>query len=132
VRELGEVAADVFDVVVVREDANLRRRAPGAAAALVAEGLHSRMAAGARCKQVEIVTDELAAVRHCMARANQGDLVVLCADKHAGVLAELETLGHQAQAGAHTGEQIGDPDLDPSVLAVAAARSGAAAEPATS
>ncbi len=128
VRELGEVAADVFDVVVVREDANLRRRAPGEAAALVAEGLRARMAEGARCKQVEIVTDELAAVRHCMARANRGDLVVLCADKHAGVLAELEAYGHRAQAGAHSGEQVGDPDLDPSVLAVSAAQSGDAAE----
>ena len=128
IRELGEVAADVFDVVVVREDANLRRRAPGAAAALVAEGLHARMRDGARCKQVEIVTDELAAVRHVMARANAGDLVVLCADKHAGVLAELEVLGRQAQAGAHTGDVVGDPDLDPRLLALDAAETGSAAD----
>ena len=127
VRELGEVAADVFDVVIVREDANLRRRAPGAAAALVAAGLHARMSAGARCKQVEIVTDELAAVRHVMARANAGDLVVLCADKHAGVLAELEVLSRQAQAGAHTGDVVGDPDLDPRLLTLDAAETGSAA-----
>jgi cyanophycin synthetase len=121
--ELGEVAADHFDVVVVREDANLRRRQPGAAAALVAQGVRSRMQAGARCKQVEIVTGELDAVRHCMARANRGDLVVLCADKHAGVLAELEGIGQQAQAGAHTGDRVGDPDLDPERL-IAAQRQG--------
>jgi len=128
IRELGEVAADVFDVVVVREDANLRRREPGATAALVAEGVRSRMAAGARCKQVEVVTGELDAVRHCMGRANTGDLVVLCADKHAGVLAELEIIGQQAQAGAHTGESIGDPDLNPSTLTAIAVESGAAAD----
>ena len=47
---------------------------------------------GARCKQVEVVLDEIAAVRHCMARANPGDLVVLCVDKHGAVMAELETM----------------------------------------
>jgi cyanophycin synthetase len=120
VRELGAVAADFFDVVVVREDANLRRREPGAAAALVADGVRARMAeGGARCRQVEVVPDELAAVRHCMARSNRGDLVVLCADKHAGVLAELELLGRQAQAGAHS-DGVGDPDLDPVELTHAA------------
>jgi cyanophycin synthetase len=124
IRELGEAAADFFDVVVVREDANLRRRPLGETAKLVAEGLHARMAEGARCKQVEIVPDELEAVRHCMARANRGDLVVLCADKHAGVLAELESLGQQAQPGAHSGETVGDPDLDPEQLKTAAATSG--------
>ncbi len=131
IRELGVVAADVFDVVVVREDANLRRRAPGAAAALVAEGLRSRMSEGARCKQVEIVTTELDAVRHCMARANTGDLVVLCADQHAGVLAELEVISRQAQAGAHTGTGVGDPDLDPISLTVSAEESGTAADALT-
>jgi cyanophycin synthetase len=116
VRELGEVAADFFDVIVVREDANLRRRAAGEAAALVAQGVRDQMAKGARCKQVEVVVDELAAVRHCMARANRGDLVVLCADKHAGVLAELEQLAQQAQAGAHPKGRVGDPDLDPAEI----------------
>ena len=45
-----------------------------------------------------------------MARANPGDLVVLCVDKHGAVLAELETMSHQAQAGAHVGEAVADPD----------------------
>jgi cyanophycin synthetase len=69
------------------------------------------MAEGARCKQLEIVEDELTAVRHCMARANPGDLVVLCVDKHGPVLAELEALSHHAQAGAHAGTTVADPDV---------------------
>ena len=48
-----------------------------------------------------------------MARANPGDLVVMCVDQHAMVVAELEELTKQAQAGAHTGARDGDPDLDP-------------------
>ena len=99
-RELGRIAADHFDVIVVREDVNLRRREPGETARLVSEGVRAGMDDGGRCKQVEIVPDELDAVRHCMARANPGDLVVLCVDKHPKVLAELESITHQAQAGA--------------------------------
>ncbi|MGZ4639613.1 MAG: cyanophycin synthetase [Actinomycetes bacterium] len=110
-RELGSVAAGHFDVLVVREDAALRGRERGAVADLVAEGARASMADGARCKQVEIVLDEITAVHHCMARANPGDLVVLCVDKHGPVLAELETISSQAQAGAHVGDALGDPDV---------------------
>jgi cyanophycin synthetase len=109
-RELGRIAGDHFDVIVVREDKALRGRERGESAALVAEGVKEGMAAGGRCKQVEIVLDELAATRHCMARANAGDLVVLCVDKHAAVLAELESLSHRAEAGAGV-EAVGDPDV---------------------
>jgi cyanophycin synthetase len=45
-----------------------------------------------------------------MARSNPGDIVVLCVDKHGAVLAELEAMSHQAQAGAHLNEAVGDPD----------------------
>ena len=109
-RELGAVAADHFDVLVVREDAALRGRARGDVAAHVADGALARMAEGARCKQVEIALEEIQAVHEAMARANPGDIVVLCVDKHGAVLAELEAMSNQAQAGAHLGEAVGDPD----------------------
>jgi cyanophycin synthetase len=50
-----------------------------------------------------------------MARANKGDLVVICVDKHPAVLAELESWSHRAQAGARSSDDdlIGDPDLTP-------------------
>jgi cyanophycin synthetase len=82
---------------------------------------------GARCRQIEIVLEELDAVRHCMARANPGDLVVLCVDHHATVLGELEQLTSSAQAGAHEGTRPGDPDLNPRALQDAAEVSGAQA-----
>jgi len=125
IRELGAVAADHFDVVVVREDNRLRGRTAGEAAELVAEGVRARMDEGkARCRQVEVVLDELDAVRHCMARANPGDLVVLCVDQHATVLAELEQVTQSAQAGAHVGATATDPDLDPVELQDAAVAQG--------
>jgi cyanophycin synthetase len=110
IRELGEVAAQHFDVVVVREDARLRGRKRGESADLVASGVRSAMANGARCRQVDIELDELTAVRHALGRSNPGDLVVLCVDQHQTVLAELETVSHLAQAGARSGDEGGDPD----------------------
>ena len=125
IRELGAVAANHFDVVVIREDDRLRGRVPGVTADLVAEGVRARMAEGnARCRQVEVVLDEVAAVRHCMTRANPGDLVVLCVDKHATVIGELENITNQAQAGAHSDASAGDPDMHPQEMQNAAQASG--------
>jgi cyanophycin synthetase len=110
-RELGEVAAQHFDVLIVREDDNLRRRPAGETAALVADGVRQAMADGARCKQVEIIADEIKAVRHAMARANAGDLVVICVDQHGAVMSELENWSSFAQAG--SGENPDAPSADP-------------------
>jgi cyanophycin synthetase len=114
-RELGEVAAQHFDVLIVREDDNLRRRAAGETADLVAEGVRAAMADGARCKQVEIILDEIKAVRHAMARANAGDLVVFCVDKHGAVMSELENWSSFAQAGSSENPDApsADPDYTP-------------------
>jgi cyanophycin synthetase len=114
-RELGHIAAQHFDVVVVREDEALRGRERGDIAALVAEGVRTAMAEGARCKQVEVVLTEIDAVRHAMSRANRGDLVVLCVDKHPSVMAELETWSSQAQAGSGASDDApaADPDYVP-------------------
>jgi cyanophycin synthetase len=114
-RELGEIAAQHFDVVIVREDVSLRGRERGDVAGLVAEGVRSAMDAGARCKQVEEVHEEIEAVRHAMARANKGDLVVICVDKHAAVMTELEAWSSQAQAGSSVSPDAptADPDYAP-------------------
>jgi cyanophycin synthetase len=118
-RELGALAAEHFDVVVVREDNALRGRQRGEVSGLIAEGVQAAMGSGVRCKQVEVVLDELSATRHAMSRSNPGDLIVICVDQHAAVMAELESYGHQAQPGSHASaggdvtNAIGDPDFSP-------------------
>jgi cyanophycin synthetase len=113
-RELGAVAAEHFDVIVVREDARLRGRRRGQTAALITEGVESAMATGSvRCRRVETVHDELEAVKHALALSNPGDLVVLCVDQHKSVLHELETVSNQAYAGSRSSDEGGDPDFIP-------------------
>ena len=70
----------------------------------------------ARSKQAEEVHDEIDAVRHAMARANKGDLVVICVDNHSAVMTELENWDPQAQAGAGVSSEqpAADPDYVPS------------------
>jgi cyanophycin synthetase len=97
----------------------------------VAEGARAAMREGARCRQVEIVLDELDAARHVLARTNPGDLVVMCVDQHALVVAELEERTKHAQAGARIGTAAAatsDPDLDPSTLTETAEAEGDEAE----
>jgi len=103
----------------VREDSNLRARTRGEVADLITGGAQQAMTNGARCKQVEIVLDELASVRHAMSRSNPGDLVVICVEQPAAVMAELESLGHHAQPGARREDDrelsnaVPDPDFAP-------------------
>ncbi|MFZ2502967.1 MAG: cyanophycin synthetase [Nocardioides sp.] len=108
--ELGNIASRHFDVLVVREDVALRGRKAGEVAKLVAQGVKEGIADGGRCKQVEIIRDEIKALRHAMARANAGDLVVICVDKHADVMTELERQSQQAQAGSGGTPDLADPD----------------------
>jgi cyanophycin synthetase len=55
-------------------------------------------------------------VRHAMSRANKGDLLVVCVDKHAAVMSELENWSNQAYAGAGVSADVpaADPDYAPS------------------
>ncbi len=89
-RELGRVAARYFDEIVVREDRNTRGRERGETAALVAEGVREAQTTGARAGSVEIIPDEMEAVRRTLDRSRPGDLVVLCVDYASEVWDELE------------------------------------------
>ena len=104
-REYGSLAAGAFDELIVREDKNLRGRAPGVSAGHVLEGVHARRARGnARTLRAEKMLEELAAVRAALRRAAPGDLVVCCVDDAIAVYREAMSSG-----GAMRGAAFADP-----------------------
>jgi cyanophycin synthetase len=106
-REYGSLAAGAFDEIIVREDRNLRGRAPGATATIVADGVRqARERGSARTIRVDKVLDELTAARTALRRANPGDLVVMCVDDSIAVYREA-----MASAGKRDGgTAYADPD----------------------
>lgn len=76
--KLGELAARMFDEVIIKQDASLRGRAPGQTAGLVKQGV---LDAGVTEARITTVLPELEAVDEALSRANAGDLVVIFADQ---------------------------------------------------
>ncbi len=90
-KELGRIAARYFDEVIVREDVQSRGRQRGETAELIREGVEgSIVQGGARAGSVEVVLDEMEAVRRALDRSRPGDLVVLCVDYATEVYKEIE------------------------------------------
>jgi cyanophycin synthetase len=106
-REYGSLAAGAFDEIIVREDRNLRGRAPGVTAGLVADGVRQAKDKGTgRTIRVDKILEELSAVKTALRRANPGDLVVMCVDDSIGVYREA-----MASAGKRDGgTAYADPD----------------------
>jgi cyanophycin synthetase len=118
-RELGRTAARYFDEIIVREDKNLRGRAPGETAQIVLEGVNEAIAkGGTRAGNAWIVLDEMEATRAALDRSRPGDLVLLCADYATEVYKELERRRGVASPQALPASEAGmveaaggDPDL---------------------
>ena len=87
-RELGRVAARVFDILIVREDANPRGRQRGEIARHVMEGI--KATEDSRVESAEIIIDERPAIDAALSRARPGDVVLLCVDKPADTWRDLE------------------------------------------
>ena len=115
IREIGRVAAGIFDEVIVREDENNRGRPPGNTAALIAEGIESA-GADRRTGSVTTILDELEATRSALDRAGEGDVVVVCVDHANQVWKELQRRQHGA-ASETDGLRavVGIPDADDEV-----------------
>jgi cyanophycin synthetase len=76
-RELGRVAASLFDVVIVKEDRSLRGRAPGEGVEIMSGAVRDAMRDGvAQCSHLESISNEREAVETAIAKAHPGDIVV--------------------------------------------------------
>jgi cyanophycin synthetase len=96
IRDLGRMASIYFDHLVVREDENPRGRPRGETARLIVEGIEAGRDAGARCRTMEIVLDEMDATRHALDIGAVGDVVVVCVDHASDVWQELQRRHHGA------------------------------------
>lgn len=77
ITELGTLAANYFDELIIREDWHLRGRPAGEIAALLhAAAQQAGMAAAA----MRIIANEFDAIRHALDHARAGDLIVIFAD----------------------------------------------------
>jgi cyanophycin synthetase len=76
-REDGQIASTMFDIMVLKEDDDRRGRKDGAISAIIRE---AAMEAGMRDEQIIVVLDERAAVRHALSLGRAGDLIVVFAD----------------------------------------------------
>ncbi|MEO7117610.1 MAG: cyanophycin synthetase [Candidatus Limnocylindrales bacterium] len=93
-RAYGAIAATAFDEILVREDANLRGRPAGEAAANVLAGVRDAQTAGkTRAVIAEGVLQELDAAREGIRRAKPGDVVVICADDSSAIYREVTAFG---------------------------------------
>jgi cyanophycin synthetase len=77
IRQIGQIAAQAFHVVVAKEDSNLRGRDAGTVADLLAEGA---AAGGVPREQIFRRLTEREAVDFALSIAKPGDLVVIFAD----------------------------------------------------
>jgi cyanophycin synthetase len=119
-KDLGRVAAKYFDEVIVREDVHSRGRERGETAGLIVDGVREQIGHhGVRAGSVDVVLEEMEAVRRALDRSRPGDLVVLCVDYATEVFKELELrrgvasptiLRASEDGGMGAG---GDPDLIP-------------------
>jgi cyanophycin synthetase len=97
IREVGRLSAGL-DRVIIKEDHDLRGRKRGEVVTLIREGLAQK---GMTDGRIDVVLDELDAIRKALASADGEDLITIMADDVAGVLAYLDLVSSG-----------GDPSID--------------------
>ena len=77
-RMLGQLAAGMFDELIIREDDRLRGRPAGEAARLIEEGA---LQGGMPTSKMTTILNEIEAVRYTLDHGQAGDLLVIFADQ---------------------------------------------------
>jgi len=76
IRNLGRVAAGMFDEVIIRQDKNLRGRSEQDIIALMTEGIHSV----STDRKVTVIPKESQAIEHAIKTAVPGAFITICSD----------------------------------------------------
>ncbi|HEY9689074.1 MAG TPA: Mur ligase family protein, partial [Coleofasciculaceae cyanobacterium] len=91
---LGNLAAQMFDEIVIKEDDDSRGRTPGTAARWIEEGIVAARKTGtARVRRFETILDETTAVNTALDRAMDGGLVVVFPESVSRAIQLIEARG---------------------------------------
>jgi cyanophycin synthetase len=74
--EIGSIAAEMFDEIIIRQDKHLRGRTEKELIAMLREGILSKYPE----KKITVIPSEREAIHHAVAHAVDGALIVLCSD----------------------------------------------------
>jgi cyanophycin synthetase len=83
--EIGAIAAEMFDEIIIRQDKNLRGRTSEELIELLKTGIHSVDPS----KPVKIIPSEKEAINYAIQNAKPGSLVTLCSDVVSEALAQV-------------------------------------------
>lgn len=75
-RELGSIAAEMFDEIIIRQDKNLRGKSEQQLIHMLDEGIKMKDAN----KKTTIIPSEKEAITHAIRNAKKGSLIVCCSD----------------------------------------------------
>jgi cyanophycin synthetase len=74
--QLGSIASQMFDEVIIRQDKNLRGRSEKEIIDLMREGIHSEDAN----KKIKVIPSEHEAIEYAIKNAKKGSFIVICSD----------------------------------------------------
>jgi cyanophycin synthetase len=74
--EMGGIAADMFDEIIIRQDKNLRGKSEEELIKMLHDGIKKKDPD----KKITIIPSEEEAIAHAVAHAEKGSLIVLCSD----------------------------------------------------
>jgi len=76
IRDVGYQAAQIFDIIIIRHDTDLRGRTKENITALLMEGIYS----ADESTPINVISDELEAIQYAMEKCDQGSFITVCTD----------------------------------------------------
>lgn len=84
---IGKLAAEIFDEIIIKHDDDLRGRTQQSITELLIKGISS-----VKDMALKVISDERDAIGHALQTASPGSFVVICADKIQRSIAQVEAL----------------------------------------
>lgn len=75
-REIGSIAAEMFDEIIIRQDKNLRGKQADEIIKILKDGIQENNPK----KKISVISSEKEAITHAINQAKEGSLIVMCSD----------------------------------------------------